>query len=75
MDTITLALLNATILLENASPEEHVSERYSGWDDNLCRLILAGEKSLADLSTYSHDRNQEPQPFSRRQKDLESLVN
>ena len=75
MDAIALALLNAAILLENASLEKHVSERYSGWDDNLGRSILAGEKSLADLSTYVHDRSLEPQPVSGRQEYLESLVN
>jgi xylose isomerase len=32
MDATVLALLNAATLLENASLEKHVSERYSGWD-------------------------------------------
>jgi xylose isomerase len=75
MDATALALLNAATLLENASLEKHVSERYSGWDNNLGRSILAGEKSLDDLATYVHDRNLEPQPVSGRQEYLESLVN
>ena len=75
MDAIARGLLNAAALLEDGSLKNHISERYSGWDGDLGRSILAGEKSLDELATYVHERALEPQPRSGRQEYLESLVN
>jgi xylose isomerase len=75
MDAIARGLLNAAALLEDGSLKKHISERYSGWDGDLGRSILAGEKSLDELATYVHERALEPQPRSGRQEYLESLVN
>jgi xylose isomerase len=75
MDAIARGLLSAAALLENGSLKDHVSERYSGWNGDLGRSILAGKKSLDDLAAYVHERDLEPQPRSGRQEYLESLVN
>ena len=75
MDAIARGLLNAAALLEDGSLKNHISKRYSGWDGDLGRSILAGEKSLDELATYVHERALEPQPRSGRQEYLESLVN
>jgi xylose isomerase len=75
MDAIARGFLNAAALLEDGSLKNHVSERYSGWEGDLGRSILAGEKSLDDLAAYVHERHLEPQPRSGRQEYLEGLVN
>jgi xylose isomerase len=75
MDAIARGLLNAAALLEDGALKTFVSERYSGWDSDLGRSILAGQRSLDDLAAYVHECDLEPQPRSGRQEYLESLVN
>jgi len=52
-----------------------VDERYAGWDGELGRAILAGERSFDDLERYITSRRIEPRPRSGRQELLENLVN
>ena len=75
MDAIARGLLNAAALLEDGSINNYISERYSDWEGDLGRSILAGQRNLDDLAAYVHERNLEPQPRSGRQEYLESLVN
>jgi xylose isomerase len=75
MDATARALINAAEMLEDGALQRHVDERYSGWDGELGRSILAGEKSLDDLAGLVEDRNLDPQPRSGRQEFLENLVN
>jgi xylose isomerase len=75
MDATARALLNASAILEDGAFQRHVDERYAGWDGELGRAILAGERSLDDLARLVEDRGLEPQPKSGRQEYLENLVN
>ena len=75
MDATARALLNAAAIIEDGVLQRHVDERYAGWDGELGRAILAGERSLDDLAALVEERSLEPQPKSGRQEYLESLVN
>ena len=75
MDAIARGLLNAAAMLEGGSLKKCVSERYEGWNGDLGRSILAGQRSLDDLAVYVHERDLEPQPRSGRQEYLEGLIN
>jgi xylose isomerase len=75
MDATARALLNAAAVIEDGAFQRHVDERYAGWDGELGRAIIAGERSLDDLARYVEERGLEPQPQSGRQEYLENLVN
>jgi xylose isomerase len=75
MDATARALLNAAAILEDGAFQRHVDERYAGWDGELGKAILAGERSLDDLARYVEQRGLEPQPKSGRQEYLEGLLN
>ena len=75
MDATARALLNAAAMIEDGALQRFVDERYSGWEGELGRAILAGEKSLDDLAGLVEDRGLEPEPRSGRQEYLENLVN
>jgi xylose isomerase len=75
MDATARALLNAAAIIEDGALQRQVDERYAGWDGELGRAILAGERSLEDLAALVEERSLDPQPRSGRQEYLESLVN
>jgi len=55
--------------------DQFVEDRYAGWKGREGRAILAGKRSLADLSDYVLKRDLEPQPQSGKQEYLEGLIN
>ncbi|MBI1814995.1 MAG: xylose isomerase [Deltaproteobacteria bacterium] len=75
IDTVARSLLRVARLIEDGNLADFVKERYARWDDALGRDILAGKKSLADLSKHVIENRVEPQPRSGRQEMLENLVN
>jgi len=75
MDTMAKALLNAAKLIEEAPLSSFVEERYSGWNQDLGKRILAGEESLESLSKIVHSKNINPTQVSGRQELLENIVN
>jgi xylose isomerase len=75
MDTLARGLLRAAQLIERGDVARFVAERYAGWDGELGRAILGGQRSLADLEQYVLSRSVEPQPRSGRQEMLENAVN
>ena len=75
MDTLARGLLRATQLIERGDVARFVAERYAGWDGELGRAILGGQRSLSDLEQYVRSRRVEPQPRSGRQEMLENAVN
>jgi xylose isomerase len=75
MDTLARALLRAAQLIERGELTRFVAERYAGWEGELGRAILAGQRSLADLERDVLARTAEPRPRSGRQEMLENLVN
>jgi xylose isomerase len=75
VDTLARGLLAASRLREAGSLERFVRERYAGWEGELGKAILAGERSLAALSDHALERGLAPRPRSGRQEYLENLVN
>jgi xylose isomerase len=75
IDTVARSLLRAARLIEDGSLADFVNERYAGWGNALGGDILAGKKTLADLSEHVIENRVEPQPRSGRQEMLENLVN
>ncbi len=74
MDTLAKALLVAAALLEEGELARAVDDRYGGWDAELGRAILAGERSLVDLHELVLEGDIDPRPRSGRQEALENLV-
>lgn len=75
IDTLARALLVAADMLERGTLEAARAERYAGWDGELGRSILAGERSLADLEALVAAGGIDPRPRSGRQELLENRVN
>lgn len=75
IDTLARGLLEAARMIEDGTLARFVSERYAGWNGELGRAILSGDRSLADLAEHVERRGLDPQPRSGRQEMLENLVN
>ena len=75
MDTVARGLLNAEQILKDGRLQAAVDERYAGWSGAFGRDILAGSKSLEDLSVDVLGKGLDPQPRSGQQERLENLVN
>ncbi|MBR1091896.1 xylose isomerase [Bradyrhizobium manausense] len=75
MDACARALLAAVDMLDAEALTGPVTERYAGWDSSEGQAIMAGKRSLADLSDRALAPGFDPQPRSGRQEYLESLVN
>ncbi len=75
MDACARALLIAAAIIEDGKLDAFVEDRYAGWKSREGRAILAGKRSLADLSDYVLKRDLEPQPKSGKQEYLEALIN
>ena len=74
LDTLARGLLAAEQMLEDAELQAALDERYRGWEGDLGRQILSGEKSLDDLSLHVLGKGLDPAPRSGRQEWLEKLV-
>jgi len=68
-------LLMAERIISDGRFDQFVADRYAGWKGKEGKAILAGKRSLDDLSDYVLKKNLEPQPKSGRQEYLESLIN
>jgi len=75
IDILAVGLLRAARMIEDGKLAAFVEQRYAGWSNDLGRDILAGRKSLADLSEHVIANRIEPRPRSGRQEMVESLVN
>jgi xylose isomerase len=62
-------------MIKDGALENFVNDRYSGWDGKEGKAILAGKRSLADLSDYVLKKGLDPQPKSGKQEHLERLLN
>jgi xylose isomerase len=74
MDSVARGLLRAAQLIEQGDLARLVEARYAGWDGDLGRSILDGQRSFEDLERYVLAHNLEPRPRSGRQEMLENLV-
>jgi xylose isomerase len=75
VDTLARGLLNAGRIIEDGRLKRFVERRYARWDEALGREILAGKRSLANLSDHVVENEIEPTPVSGRQELLENLIN
>jgi xylose isomerase len=74
MDAIARGLLRAERMLQRGDLARAVADRYAGWDGELGRAILSGQRSFADLEVLALSQP-EPHPVSGGQERLENLVN
>jgi len=75
MDACARGLLIAEKIIADGKLDAFVGDRYAGWDGREGKAILAGRRSLDDLSNYVLNRNLEPKPKSGKQEYLERLIN
>ena len=75
MDACARGLLIAEKMIDDGALADFVAERYSGWDTREGKAILAGKRSLDDLSASVLKKGVEPQPKSGKQEYLERLLN
>ena len=75
INVLALALERAAVLVENDRLEQFRSQRYSGWDSEFGRKILAGGYSLSSLATDAVAHGMNPQHVSGQQERLENVVN
>jgi xylose isomerase len=75
MDACARGLLVAADIIKDGKLDGFVSDRYAAWSGREGRAILAGKRSLDDLSDYVLRRNLEPKPVSGKQEYLEALIN
>ncbi len=74
LDTLARGLLVAAAMVEDGELAARVEERYSRWDGDLGRDILAGKADLVALRELVVDHGLDPQPVSGRQEELENMV-
>ncbi|HMN85330.1 MAG TPA: xylose isomerase [Bauldia sp.] len=75
MDACARGLLMAEAMIADGKLDGFVADRYAGWDGKEGKAILAGKRSLDDLSDYVLKKKIEPQPKSGKQEYLEDLLN
>ena len=75
MDACARGLMIAEQIIADGKLDAFVEDRYAGWDGKEGRAILAGKRSLDDLSAFVLKRKLEPQPKSGKQEHLERLIN
>ncbi len=75
MDACARALVAAADMLDAEALTAPLAQRYAGWAGAEGQAIMAGQRSLADLSDRALASGFDPQPRSGRQEYLESLVN
>jgi xylose isomerase len=75
MDACARGLLIAERIISDGKLDQFVADRYAGWNGKEGKAILAGKRSLDDLSAYVLKNKIEPQPKSGKQEYLEGLLN
>ncbi len=75
MDACARGLLIAEQMISDGKLAAFVEDRYAGWNGKEGKAILAGKRSLDDLSDYVLKKNLDPQPKSGKQEYLEGLLN
>jgi xylose isomerase len=75
MDACARALIAAEKIIADGTLDGIIAERYAGWDGKEGKAILAGKRSLADLSDAVLKKGIEPEPRSGKQEHIERLLN
>ena len=71
LDALARGLLGAAKLIEAGDVSALVSDRYSGWDDELGKWMM-GAASLSDIADKTVADGIDPKPKSGRQEFLEN---
>ena len=74
MDTFALGLIKAAELIEDGRIDNFVKEKYSSFDSEIGKTILAGT-TLEELADYAAKLGTVASPISGRQEYLESVLN
>ena len=75
MDACARALIAAEKIIADGKLDGILAGRYAGWNGKEGKAILAGKRSLADLSDYVLKQGIEPEPRSGKQEHIERLLN
>jgi xylose isomerase len=75
LDTLAQSLLVAAEMLTSEVLEKIRHERYAGWDGELGRSILGGDRDLVSLAADVESGAIDPRPVSGGQELAENLVN
>ncbi len=75
MDTCARGLKAAAAMIEDGTLADFVDARYSGWNSDYWKDLLAGGGSLAEIAAKVEDEGIEPEPRSGKQEYLENVVN
>jgi xylose isomerase len=75
MDACARGLMMAEQIIKQGTIDDFVEARYAGWNTREGKAILAGKRSLDDLSAYVLKNKIEPEPRSGKQEHLEGLLN
>ena len=75
IDTCARGLKAAARMLEDKALSDPLEARYAGWQEPEAQAMLAGKRTLEDISARVLGDGIEPQPRSGRQELLENIVN
>ncbi|MEO3384676.1 xylose isomerase [Mesorhizobium sp. CAU 1741] len=75
IDCCARGLKAAAKMIEEKALIEPLEKRYAGWEDSEAKAMLAGERTLDQISERVLSKGTEPQPRSGRQEWLENVVN
>jgi xylose isomerase len=75
MDAGARGLLIAEKIIADGKWDAFIADRYAGWDSEEGKAILAGKRSLDDLSDAVLKNDLEPKARSGKQEYLERLIN
>jgi xylose isomerase len=75
IDCCARGLKAAARMIEDKALSGPLAERYAGWENAEAQAMLAGKRTLEDISARALSEGIEPQPRSGRQERLENVVN
>ena len=75
IDCCARGLKAAARMIEDMALSGPLAERYAGWENAEAQAMLAGKRTLEDISARALSEGIEPQPRSGRQERLENVVN
>ena len=75
MDTFALGLIKAAEIIEDGRIDDFVKNKYSSFNSEIGKKILAGQTSLEELASYAEKAGKAELPQSGSQEYLESVIN
>jgi xylose isomerase len=75
MDCCARGLKAAARMVEDKALSAPLAERYAGWNSTEAKAMLAGKRTLEEITDRVVKNKIEPQPRSGRQELLENIVN